>query len=354
MKSLISKHRRRLISAIALAAFGVALGVLAIPRVIAQQVNLEELARRIVNTSANVKPGDVVMVYGGTHTIPFMEALAIEVQKSGGLPTMLLGSDRVTRSLFTEVQEKYLEQPPDYLTAWFKHTNVYIGLPNIKDAKSVFGDIPESRLAKAGKAAQAFNDSLNSSGVRGVFVGYPTEQDAAVNQLDFATYQRVFWAQVNADYRKVSEQGNKLKMFFRGAKSVHVTAPSGTDFSFSLVNDRPIFVDDGILTEEKAKDQYILNRTVNLPGGSVYFAPLETSARGKVVVPRNQCRFAPFNGASFDFRDGELENFKARQAPIASSRSWLHIQTRSICSGNSRSGSIPRRKSWRIRAITDP
>jgi hypothetical protein len=58
---------------------------------------------------------------------------------------MILSSDLVSRSFLTEVPEKYLEQPPDYLTAWFKHINVWIGLPGIKDSKAVFGDIPEAQ-----------------------------------------------------------------------------------------------------------------------------------------------------------------------------------------------------------------
>ncbi len=291
--------------------FAVALS-LSIPNGLAQKVNLDELSKKIVNTSANVKPGDVVMVFGGPHTISFMEDLAIEAQKSGGMPTLMLGSDRVSRSFFTEVPEKYLEQPPDYFAAWLKRTNVYIGLPSIKDPKAVFADIPEARFAKASKAGQVINDSLNASGVRGVFVGYPSEQDATTYHLDFATYEKVFWKQVNADYRTISNHGSKLKTLLQAAKTVHVTSPSGTDFTFSM-GDRPIFVDDGIVTEEKAKDKYALNRFVSLPGGDLFFAPIETSAQGKVVVPRNQCSFAPLTGVSFEFKDGKLENFKAEK-----------------------------------------
>ena len=304
---------RTLIVAGAFAGLRLTLGALFAPNALAQQVNLEELAKKIVHTSANVKPGDVVVVYGGLHTTPFMEDLAIEAQKSGGMPTMFLSSDRVVRSFFTQVPEKYLEQSPDYLTAWFKTINVWIGLPGIKDNRAVLGDVPEARFAKANKAAQAFNDSLNDSSVRGIFVGYPTEQDAAANHLDFATYEKVFWAQVNADYKAISGQGNSLKAMFQAAKTVHVTSPGGTDFTFSPDASRPIFVDDGIVTEEKAKSKYVVERTVNLPGGAIFFAPVETSAQGKVFVPRNQCRFAPFNGASFDFKDGRLQNFKAEE-----------------------------------------
>ena len=59
----------------------------------------QKLALRLVQ-SASIKPGDVVMISGGKHMIPLMEAVAIEVQKAGGFPNMMLQSDRVARSFY--------------------------------------------------------------------------------------------------------------------------------------------------------------------------------------------------------------------------------------------------------------
>jgi len=276
----------------------------------AQEKDYSGLASRIVKTSANVKPGDVVVVAGGKHNVAVMEAFAIEAAKSGGLVTMFLDSDRYERTVYTEVPERYLEQQPTYIAEWLKHMNVFIGLPGVEDPKATFGDVPQERFAKASKAGQVVTDALNASGVRAVFVGYPSQSDAAVNGLDFATYQRMFWDAVGADYQKISEQGAKLKQMLQGAKTVRVTSPSGTDFSFSL-GDRPIFVNDGIMTEEKAQSHLALTRFVSLPSGAVYLAPIEASANGKVVVPRDRCQFKPLTGESFDFSRGHLENYKA-------------------------------------------
>src|SRR2546428_1104 len=101
-----------------------------------------------------------------------------------------------------------------------------------------------------------------------------------------------------------------VRDMLQGAKSVHVTSPSGTDVTFA-VEGRPAFVDDGVITAEKAKGKKFLARDVGLPGGSVFIAPLETSANGRVVVPRVQCRFLTMTGVSFEFKDGKLENLKA-------------------------------------------
>jgi hypothetical protein len=60
--------------------------------------DLTALAHRIAITSAGIKPGDVV-VAGGKHTIPLMEAIAIEAQKAGGLTNLFLSSDTAEASL---------------------------------------------------------------------------------------------------------------------------------------------------------------------------------------------------------------------------------------------------------------
>ncbi len=277
---------------------------------VCQELNFEELAKRIVNTSANVQAGDVVVVFGGKHTIPLMEAFTIEAMNAGGMVEMFLNTDKVSRAFYSDVHEKFLEQEPSYFAEWLKHINIWISLPGTGDPKAVFADIPEERLAKVYKTYQVVDDMLNESGIRIISVNYPTEQQAAINQIDFDTYKKMHWDAVNEDYEKISEKGNKIKKLLQGANSVKVTSPSGTNFTFS-VEDRPIFLDDGIITEEEAKAKLFLNRFASLPGGSVFLAPIETSANGKVVVPKARCRFKPLIGVSFEFKNGKLQNFKA-------------------------------------------
>jgi aminopeptidase len=278
--------------------------------VLAQEVKFDELARTVITTSANIKPGHVVVVYGGKHTIPSMEALAIEAGKAGGMVNMFLDSDKVLKSYYQEVDEKYLDQEPTYFAEWLKHIDVWIGLPGSENPKAVFVGIPEERFAKVAKAGQIINDMLNESGVRLVNIGYPTKEQAAINQLDFAAYEKMHWDAVKADYNLISQNGNKLKTMLQGAKKVTVTSPFGTHFTFS-VGERPVFVDDGIVTEEEAKGDLILARYASLPGGSVFFAPIESSAKGKVVVPKHRCRYAPLIGVTFELIEGKLHNFVA-------------------------------------------
>ncbi len=294
-----------------------ALSMLCISAIVATQalagnVDYEDLAKRIVNTSANVQPGEVVVVSGGQHTVPLMEAIAIEVQKAGGFVTIFLNTDKLARARWFDVPEKYLEQPAHYFGSWLKEIDVWIGLPDLEDTKFVESDVPEERFAMASKANQSLAAALNDTEVRVLGVGFPSRQDAAINGLDFATYEQLHWAAVNADYGRIAEQGNHLKQLLMGAKSVRITSPSGTDLTVS-VGDRPVLVWDGVVTPEDAKSKVFLTRMATLPDGSVSFSPIEASTNGHVVVPQHRIRDNPLTGVRFEFKSGKITDFHAEQ-----------------------------------------
>src|SRR3989454_4722450 len=160
------------------------------------------------------------------------------------------------------------------------------------------------------EAGQFLPPLLDDMKFRELDISYPTRERGASWGIEGQTYVTMMWNAIGADYQRIAQQGDALRDMLQGTKSVHVTSPSGTDVTFA-VEGRPAFVDEGVITAEKAKGKKFLARDVGLPGGTVFMAPLETSANGRVVVPRVQCRFLTMTGVSFEFKDGNLENLKA-------------------------------------------
>lgn len=275
----------------------------------AQDRDFDALAHQIVNTTAQVQPGEVVAISGGQHTLPLMEALAIEVQKAGGRPALLLTTDRIARSFWTEVDEQYLGQRDPADGEWLDLIDVYIGLPEVQDDAAVNEGVSEVRRAKRSAAYADFSSEINAAGVRDIMVGYPAEEDARRYGIDFATLERRHWAALNADFTQIARTAEALAAKLRVAKEVKVTAPSGTDFRFQ-VNDRPIFKSDGV-TDPDATAYF--DRTEYLPTGSVYFAPVETSATGRVNVPRVLCDETLMTNLSFSFENGIVKQFNAAE-----------------------------------------
>lgn len=270
----------------------------------------KQLAKRVVE-SAGVKKGDVVIIEGGKHMIPMMETMSIEVVMAGGMPVMMVASDRLGRAILKDAPDSYLEQVPTFWGEWYKHANVYIGLPYYEDPQAVTKDIPSDRFEKFAKSYEYFTGIINSLPVREVGISFPTKNAADQNGMDFVAYSKNIWDGINADYNLISQQGAKLQRILQAAKTVRVTSPSGTDMTFSMAPGRQIFVDDGIITEEEGKSKIYTARYVALPAGSVYFAPLETSANGKVVVPRTRCKWDRYKDVSFELKDGKMNNLKA-------------------------------------------
>jgi leucyl aminopeptidase (aminopeptidase T) len=268
------------------------------------------LAVQLIKTSASVQPGDHVVVFGGKHSLDLMEAVAIEAQKAGGMVDMMLNTDRVARSFWTEVSDEYVGQVPEYWEPWLKTVDVWIGLPTIENPEATFGDVPQERFALGAESGQFFNDMLNSTPLRGVAVTYPTEADAMQAGLDFATYSAMQWAAINADYAAISRHGQALAKMLKGADEVHITSPAGTDIRFSMGN-RTVFVDDGIVTPEESKSKLFLERWTTLPGGQVFASIDEGSADGTVVVEKTRCQFKPMTGVRFSVDDGQIRDFSA-------------------------------------------
>ena len=71
--------------------------------------NYEQIAKQIVTTSAGVKPGELVLITGGQHTMPLMEAIAVEVTRAGGEPAMLVNTDKVERAGNIELPESAIQ-----------------------------------------------------------------------------------------------------------------------------------------------------------------------------------------------------------------------------------------------------
>lgn len=272
----------------------------------------ESLAKKIIHVSAEVKRGDVVVISGGKHTIPFMEQLSIETEMKGGISVRLLETDRVARSYVADIPMVYLDQDLSFFGRWFDDIDLFIGLPDLEDPESVMADVPEERMAKINESSEVVQDMLNRSSMKTFFVEYPTQAEAASLGLDFETYETMHWAAVNADYEAISRQGHAIRRMLQDGRRVRVTTPHGTDFTFD-VGDRLIVVNDGIIKTEQGQGALAVTRHAALPAGRLVFAPVEASASGKVVVPRHLYNYQPMTGISFTFKNGIVTHFQAKE-----------------------------------------
>src|SRR5215207_2285355 len=268
------------------------------------------LAPRLVE-SAGIKHGDLVSISGGPAMVEEMEALGVEVQKAGGTPVLVLNSPRLTRSLYAEVAEKDLDQIP---TAWdnfyAQQVDVEFNLPSGEDFATVRRVDParRTRVDQAlSRAAAATAAERNKGKTRSLYIGVPTASDTASIQMDYRQYEAMTWSASEGDYREIAAKGQQIKQVLEGAKRLRITSPEGTDFTVEL-GKRPIVVRAGSVPPGTKGN--VAARSSSLPGGSVRFAPLETTANGKIRAAEDQCE-KPIRDEAVDVRNGMPANVRS-------------------------------------------
>ena len=273
------------------------------------QKDYTPMSKEIVENSG-VQPGEVVVVSGGQHFIPLMEAIAIESNLKGAFTTVFLNTDNIERGLVNDVPMQYLSATPTFFGEWVKNIDVWIGLSTVENYETIYKGAKEDRMAAWRKANQSLFDGFNNSKCRVYWVNYPTAQDATLAKMDLVAYKTMVADAMEADYSKIASQGETLKKLLMASKSIKVTSSDGTNLSLS-VSGRPVVVSDGVISKGDVSNKLLSGRQASLPDGIVSVTAVETSAAGKVAVARDECRFAPVTNIRFDVVGGKMQNLTA-------------------------------------------
>jgi len=108
---------------------------------------------------------------------------------------------------------------------------------------------------------------------------------------------------MHIDWKALAARTKKIAKAAAGAELIEITAPNGTDISFS-VKGRKVGIDTGILNTPGTFG--------NLPAGEVYLAPVEGTASGQLVLewsPERELRYP----ITLIVRNGLVKNVLGRE-----------------------------------------
>ncbi len=275
-------------------------------------IDYSDMAKRIVNQSTNVNEGEHVWISGGVRDMALMEEIAIEVRKAGAFPVIQVGSEQMSWRMFAETPDKYDSQSPTFRLKISEIIDVQISV-NFGDNLNLFAEADPTRLALIGKAYEPVNEIFVKRNIRGVNIGnemYPTKNLAKRWDVPLDELTRMFWQGIAADYKQVEVTGVQLKKRLAAAREIHLTHPNGTDLKMKIEN-RPVFVSDGIISEADIKAGYAACQAY-LPAGEVIVAPVSGTAQGKVVIDRMFYAGKEVNGLTFSFVEGKLVSMTSK------------------------------------------
>ena len=244
------------------------------------------------------------------HVLDYARALALEVERAGGVSTTILQTNEFYWSYLKEVPEaQYTRRQKGFLSL-LDYTDSAIQLGGPKDP-SLFPTVPDDRLGKMIEGQKPVADKFMERGIRtlNLPLGLVTPERAKTYGFNYENWQRVTTNSLDVDHAKISALAGKIESKLRNATNVRITASNGTDLQLKLKN-RPVHIHDGIIDKTDIERGTLFE---SLPAGAVELAPDETSTEGTVLFDQPTALAGKMlTGLQLEFENGRLTTYKAQ------------------------------------------
>ena len=135
----------------------------------------------------------------------------------------------------------------------------------LEDGKpGLFRDVADDKFGAALSGRKQLADWIYDGTRRWIGTDFPTKEQAKAFNLDFDAFAGMFWRALDVDYAELRARAEAVAAVMRGAGSVHITSPKGTDVTMRI-DGRPLDLDVGVVSDAA--------KFSNLPAGEVCLAP---------------------------------------------------------------------------------
>jgi aminopeptidase len=237
--------------------------------------------------NAAIREGELVWIYGGSSDVEFMEKLAVAVAALGGQPLVSLFSDVTMRDWYRDVPERFDTMRDDW--RWLVHQNADVVFLLQRIDPATYEGIAPERLRAYGVGNAGLWDALQERGVRIVWIGnrvHPSEWSARMFGIEQSELESIYWKGMATDAARLTSAGERFREILRGASTVRIRHPNGTDITVGVAGQR-IVVTDGSFPPTRAEpDPSTGLHETWLPGGEVTLGVDPESAEGRLVLER--------------------------------------------------------------------
>ncbi len=277
-------------------------------------MNWPALAQRIVD-QLQLEPGEkVISVAQPGMFEEFVPHFRYAVMQAGGIDMGVIdvldppypdGWDQgVIRDGFAKSSDAYVEMLED-IDAAVMMPGANPTLPAYKALQILLQEKAGPRRTIHFHWTDAYSPSGNDTGLTGVNVlpGHPPPPMQVIDRV----YQN---AVLETDLAALDEHQDRFIAALKDG-DVRVTSPAGTDIRFR-VEGRDIIQQNGDASAKRMRqDAPFLDREVEIPGGAVRVAPLETTVQGQVVYPYSAWNGQSVTNATLVYENGRIVDVKA-------------------------------------------
>lgn len=254
---------------------------------------VDEYARLLVEYSIDVQPGWQVELLAGTNARPLVEAVVRAIAGRGAYALVQLtfsGRGFYDRAWLDSAPDDLLARAAPIKLHAAEQIDAHISIDSPENTKELSALAPE-RIAKYREAILPLVQRTRSNEIPWVICQWPTPalaQDAGMDTDGFAEF---LYGSVLLDWSAESEKMQRIKERFDRASEVRIVG-DGTDIRIG-VEGREGLIDDGHL---------------NMPGGEVYFGPVEDATDGVVTYSEFPANYLgrEVSGARLVFREGRI------------------------------------------------
>ena len=258
----------------------------------------EQYARILVETCIDVQPGSQVVVVASPLARPLLAEVCRAIARRGAYalvrPLFPLGV--VPSEWINEAPEDLLRKAAPLEEHVVMNADGFIAIVAPENTREA-ADVDPERIRLLQQSSAPVMQRMLSGGIPWVGCHYPTPalaQDAGMSYEQFAEF---LYGAVLIDWHAERERMNRIKELFDAAEEVRIVA-AGTDLRIGL-RGREGLVDAG---------------GANMPGGEVFYSPVEDSAEGAVEFSEFPGVYAgrEVDGIKLTFSGGRVVEASAR------------------------------------------
>ena len=226
---------------------------------------VDEYARLLVARCVGVEPGWDVLVRATPLARPLVEAVMEEIARRGAEPILQLSFEMIGGPVAREAPLERLREASPLLRRLWLECDAIITISGPESTREG-ADLTEERRQALEQRLRPLRARTMAMEVPWVVCEYPVQATAQDAGMTLAAFEEFVFGAVLLDWDAEGEKMRRIAERFDAASEVRVVA-DGTDLTLSLEG-RTGAVDDG---------------HVNMPGGEVFFAPVEESAEGVIT-----------------------------------------------------------------------
>jgi aminopeptidase len=251
---------------------------------------IDDYAGLIVERSIGVQAGWQVQVRATPLARPLIEAVLEEIARRGAYPLLQMAFELVGGPFAREAPLETLRSAAPLQRRIWEEVDAFIAIWAPENTREG-SDLSSERKAALLQASSPMRERTMSMSAPWVIAEYPVLSGAQDAGMTLPEYEQFVFDSVLLDWDAEGERMRRIADIFDAADEVRIVGP-GTELTLSLAG-RVGSVDDG---------------HVNMPGGEVFYSPVEDSAEGVIHFSEFPAVYYghEVDGARFVFEGGRI------------------------------------------------